>query len=100
MIALRTKIAGGLLALLIAGQQNVSICVAQDGDTIGPADGISYEVVSTEEVNSPAPECGFNDLGVPILGTYTRETRRYKQYVDGKLLPEWTEKTDTFKTCN
>jgi hypothetical protein len=35
--------------------------------TIGPADGTSYEVLYTTEIFQPATECGFNDVGSPII---------------------------------
>jgi hypothetical protein len=70
-----------------------------DEPTIGPADGVTYEITSTSQVYDPAPECGFNDLGVPILGEYMKETRRYHQWSHGTEERAWDETTTTFKDC-
>jgi hypothetical protein len=69
-------------------------------DTIGAADGTSYEVVATEMIYNPVPsECLFNDLGAPNLGAYTREKRHYRTYSHGDLEKEWDQDVDTFKEC-
>jgi hypothetical protein len=60
-------------------------------DTIGPLDGVLCDVVATEEVFNPAPECGFNDLGAPILGEYTKEDRKCKNYSHGDELSSWND---------
>jgi hypothetical protein len=67
--------------------------------TIGSADGVSYEITSGIEISLPAVECGFNDLGLPLPGTYSRQTRHYRSFSSGKLNREWDETADVFKEC-
>jgi hypothetical protein len=69
-------------------------------DTIGPLDGVLCDVVATEQVFRPAAECGFNDLGVPILGEYTKESRACKKYDKGEELSSWDDTRETFKECH
>ena len=60
-----------------------------EGDTIGAPDGISYQVMYTDEVAHPAPgECGFNDLSVPNLGIFSVEHRHYRHFQKGTLVSE------------
>ena len=71
-----------------------------EGPTIGPPDGTSYQIIYSTDIFQPAPQCGMNDLGVPILGTFTREMRHYATYANGILVSQWDEPVDTFKECN
>ncbi len=70
-----------------------------NGPTIGPMDGIGYEVISRSDISKPTPWCGFNDLGMMILGVFTVETRRYTQYSNGALVASWQDSAETFKSC-
>jgi len=63
-------------------------------------DGISYTVLSVTEIMKPCPGlCGYNDLGVPIMGIYRRELREYSEYQKGKLIRKWQKKVDVFVKC-
>ena len=70
------------------------------GDTIGPADGVSYQVVSSHEELQSTAECGFNDLGVPNNGIFMVETRDYTEYENGVLVKTWTEDVSTLSRCS
>lgn len=69
------------------------------GPSIGPPDGIHYEVVSVREETRMSAVCGFNDLGVPNGAVFSIEERRYSEYLSGQLLRTWTESAETFIRC-
>ena len=79
--------------------KSVPLETLSEGPVIGPADGIGYEVVSSEDVSKPAPFCGFNDLGLMNLGIFAVETRRYTQYSNGTQVASWIDQVETFKQC-
>lgn len=66
---------------------------------IGPADGVSYEVIYVQPVMRSAPECGFNDLGIPKMANYNSEARRYRHHLNGTLINQWEETVFTFVSC-
>jgi hypothetical protein len=69
--------------------------------SVGPAEGISYEIISSSQITKPdAGRCGFNDLSIPNSATYTREVRQYTQYANGTVVRTWTETVDTFLACD
>jgi hypothetical protein len=70
------------------------------GATIGPADGVSYQVVSSSEVEVMDPACGFNDIGVPNGAIHLSEARHYTNYANGVLVAQWDETSDTFLRCS
>lgn len=70
-----------------------------DGPSIGPPDGTSYEVMYTAEVARPAVACGFNDLGIPHTGVFSVEARQYRTYVGGKLVSQYQTTVEVFKNC-
>jgi hypothetical protein len=88
------------VSLLAAMLTTVASFSSAAEDTIGPLDGVLCDVVATEEVFRPAAECGFNDLGVPILGEYTKESRICKRYDRGEELSSWDDTRETFKECH
>jgi hypothetical protein len=68
--------------------------------TIGPANGVSYRVVSSHEVvKMDAARCGYHDLSLPNGGVFRVETRVYSEYSNGKLLRTWTQEAETFVRC-
>lgn len=69
------------------------------GATIGPADGITYVVVSSREETTPAIACGFNDVGAPNPGIFSVETRNYTENQNGTLIRSWQEDVSTFSRC-
>jgi hypothetical protein len=73
--------------------------IRSEGPTIGPADGIVYEIVSSSKITRPTPACGFNDISVPNSGAYSVETRRYHQYANGSQVAEWMDTVETFDSC-
>lgn len=68
-------------------------------DTIGPADGITYQVLYVEYVYRPTPACGFNDLGLANPGKFQSEAREYSEHVNGKLVRKWQEKVEGPPEC-
>lgn len=73
---------------------------AFSGSTIGPADGITYQVMSTTEIMKPAFECGYNDFSIPNPGIFNSEVRQYYEHSAGMLLRTWPETKDTFLRCH
>jgi len=73
--------------------------VAVQGDTIGPADGISYQVISSSVIMRMTPACGFNDIGLPNGGNFLVEIRQYTQYQNGVLIAQWSSTEETFQGC-
>jgi hypothetical protein len=73
--------------------------VITEGSSIGPADGITYEIIYVQQVMRSAPECGFNDLGIPNMANYNAEARRYRNHVNGTLVNQWEETVYTFVSC-
>ena len=61
-----------------------NLAIAQP--TIGPhPDGVSFTVLSSKKISKPDElNCGRNDLGMPILGLYERQTKRYTRWKDNK----------------
>jgi ubiquinone biosynthesis protein UbiJ len=71
-----------------------------DGPELKPADGTSYEVLYTENVYRPSPQCGFNDLGVMKGGIFKVEARQYSTHVNGKLVASWSQRSEEiFVSC-
>jgi hypothetical protein len=69
--------------------------------TIGAIpDGVSYEVIRSTTINKFDPgHCGFNDLSLPNVAEYRRETRRYTMHMRGKEVKSWIETRDVFVRC-
>lgn len=70
------------------------------GPSIGPPDGIHYEVISMREETKMSPSCGFNDLGVPNGAVFSIEVRRYSEYAAGQLIRTWEEDHESFLRCS
>jgi hypothetical protein len=73
--------------------------LAADDTGIGPPDGTHYEVLYTEKVYRPTPQCGFNDIGVMNGGIFRIEARRYTTYASGEVVASWEEKVEIFESC-
>lgn len=73
--------------------------LALDGPTIGPPDGVHYQIVSTRSIYQPTPACGFNDLGSMQLGEFSLETREYTEWRDGAEVRRWTDEISLFVRC-
>jgi hypothetical protein len=69
------------------------------GTTIGPPEGTHYEILYTEKVYRPTPQCGFNDIGLMNGGVFRIEARRYTTYVNGVSVATWEEKVEVFEAC-
>ena len=67
--------------------------------TIGPPDGVHYEIVSSSVVTRMNPACGFNDGGAPNGGNFLVEVRRYENWSNGQLAGSWTETVEVFQGC-
>ena len=93
--ALTKSFVGGFMTLQAATNKRQLA-----GATIGPADGVSYQVVSSSEVEVMDPACGFNDIGAPNGAIHLSETRHYTNYANGVLVAEWDETSDTFLRCS
>jgi hypothetical protein len=87
----------GLMKLRLSGSR--FSLVAGEGPSIGPADGVSYQVMYISEVIHPAAQCGFNDLSIPNNGVFTMEAREYTSYLNGTLIARWQDHVETFKSC-
>jgi hypothetical protein len=70
-----------------------------DGPSIGPADGVSYQILYTTETVHPTPQCGFNDLSIPNNGVFTVEAREYTEYSRGNIVARWQTRVENFKIC-
>lgn len=69
--------------------------------TIGPhPEGVSYEITATQQSTKPDPlNCGYNDLGMPILGLYEKQTRRYTKWANNQPVRYWVKSVDIFVDC-
>ena len=72
----------------------------QNGPSMGPADGTSYQVMSSTEVTIMDPACGFNDIGVPNAAVHKSEARHYSTFSNGALVSQWDETVDSFLRCS
>ena len=70
------------------------------GATVGPPDGVVYEVVSQFEVLKPAVQCGFNRLSFPNPGVFAEETRVYREYRNGQVVRSWQDSFSRFERCH
>lgn len=72
------------------------------GPTIGAQpDGTFYEVLHVTEIAKPAAvQCGFNKMGAPNTGIFSVEARQYRSYANGRLMKQWQESFETFKSCH
>jgi hypothetical protein len=59
-----------LISSHVSAQDATNGTPATPQDTIGPAPGGQACPWIPIEETQPAPQCGFNDLGVPILGIF------------------------------
>ncbi|HEX8590636.1 hypothetical protein [Pseudomonas sp.] len=71
-----------------------------EGPTIGPSDGTSYEILYTTEIYEPSAACGFNDLGVMNTGIFSLEARQYRNYSNGQLVSQWQDTVKNFLRCH
>lgn len=71
-----------------------------DGPVIGPiANGVSYEIIYSRPFVRPDVRCGYNDIGVPNLGTFNAEGRQYYHHVNGQLVRTWTAEEERWIGC-
>lgn len=73
---------------------------ADEGPSIGPPDGVTYQILYTTELIKPWPVCGFNDIGFPNNAHYTVEAREYTMYSRGVVVSRWQESVETFRNCD
>jgi hypothetical protein len=68
--------------------------------TIGPANGVSYRVISAHEVvKMDAGRCGYHDLSLPNGGVFRIESRFYSEYNNGRLVRTWSQEAEVFVRC-
>lgn len=68
--------------------------------TIGPANGVSYRVISAHEVvKMDAGRCGYHDLSLPNGGVFRIENRFYSEYNNGRLVRTWSQEAEVFVRC-
>ena len=68
--------------------------------TIGPRNGISYYVSSTQTITKPSSDyCGYSDLLLPNWAKFSQETRVYEEHENGKFIRSWVKKVDIFIEC-
>jgi hypothetical protein len=94
-----SRSSGIAVAEPIASANMATQATPQNGPVIGPPDGVKYEILFTEKVYRPTPQCGFNDLGVMNGGVFLVETRQYTNYVNGTAVAVWTERVEIFESC-
>lgn len=70
-----------------------------EGPSIGPPDGTSYEILFTTQEFRSTPACGFNDVGAMNLGVFEVESRRYSTHSNGELVASWEERVERFVSC-
>ncbi len=67
---------------------------------MGPRDGITFYVSSSVIITKTSSgHCGYNDILIPNMAKFSRETRVYEQYVNGKFIKSWVKKVDIFIDC-
>lgn len=71
-----------------------------DPQVIGPANGVSYRVVSRRPERRADPSCGYTDLGFAKVRDYQIETREYQEARDGKIVRTWNQTVETARSCS
>ena len=92
----------GLMAVLAVGSGSgwAQARRADDGPTIGPSNGISYQVIGTHLLTRmDAGRCGYHDLSLPNDAVFSVESRLYHEYDHGRLLRTWSANVEAFVRC-